>query len=146
MDDSRYAMTLDEVSGEIIAIQQRGVPCGLTQSRIEEGYLLQDGTTLLESEKDENGFYIGGAGMDGMYLRTPQRYEPVRNDSGKITAFRLMSSYLARFNSQELEAMQRRTSRGQYALTIQRLGRGHRQVHSPYARARRTAGDRKSVV
>lgn len=105
MDDSRYAMTLDEVSGEIIAIQQRGVPCGLTQSRIEEGYLLQDGTTLLESEKDENGFYIGGAGMDGMYLRTPQRYEPVRNDSGKITAFRLMSSYLARFNSQELEAI-----------------------------------------
>ena len=105
MDDSRYAMTLDEVSGEIIAIQQRGVPCGLTQSRIEEGYLLQDGTTLLESEKDENGFYIGGAGMDGMYPRTPQRYEPVRNDSGKITAFRLMSSYLARFNSQELEAI-----------------------------------------
>lgn len=102
MDDGRYAMTLDEVSAEIIAIRQTGVPCGLIQPRMEAGYLLTDGTALLESEKDENGFYIGGAGMDGMYLRTPQRYEPVRNDSGKVTAFRLMSSYLTRFNRQEL--------------------------------------------
>lgn len=30
---------------------------------------------------------------------------PVRNDSGKVTAFRLMSSYLTRFNRQELEAI-----------------------------------------
>ena len=71
MDDGRYAMTLDEVSAEIIAIRQTGVPCGLIQPRMEAGYLLTDGTALLESEKDENGFYIGGAGMDGMYLRTP---------------------------------------------------------------------------
>lgn len=105
MDDGRYAMTLDEVSAEIIAIRQKGVPCGLIQPRMEAGYLLADGTALLESEKDENGFYIGGAGMDGMYLRTPQRYEPVRDDSGKITAFRRMSSYLTQFNSQELEAI-----------------------------------------
>ena len=83
MDDGRYTLTLDEVPAEIIAIRQIGVPCGLIQPRMEAGYLLTDGTTLLESEKDENGFYIGGAGMDGMYLRTPQRYEPVRNDSGK---------------------------------------------------------------
>ena len=105
MDDGRYAMTLDEVSAEIIAIRQKGVPCGLIQPRMEAGYLLADGTALLESEKDENGFYIGGAGMDGMYLRTPQRYEPVRDDSGKVTAFRLMSSYLTRFSGQELEAI-----------------------------------------
>ena len=130
MDDSRYAMTLDEVSGEIIAIQQRGVPCGLTQSRIEEGYLLQDGTTLLESEKDENGFYIGGAGMDGMYLRTPQRYEPVRNDSGKITAFRLMSSYLARFNSQEHE--------GEFASRPGDCGAGSQTAGNPCGLLRRT--------
>lgn len=105
MDDGRYAMTLDEVSAEIIAIRQKGVPCGLIQPCMEAGYLLADGTVLLESEKDENGFYIGGAGMDGMYLRTPQRYEPVRDDSGKVTAFRLMSSYLTRFSGQELEAI-----------------------------------------
>lgn len=105
MDDSRYAMTLDEVSGEIIAIQQRGVPCGLTQSRIEEGYLLQDGTVLLESEKDENGFYIGGTGIGGMYLKTPQRYEPVWSDSGKVTAFRHMSRYLIYFTGNEQEAI-----------------------------------------
>ena len=105
MDDGRYTMTLDEVPAEIIAIRQIGVPCGLIQPRMEAGYLLTDGTALLESEKDENGFYIGGAGMDGMYLRTPQRYEPVRDDSGKVTAFRLMSSYLTRFSGQELEAI-----------------------------------------
>ena len=105
MDDGRYAMTLGEVSAEIIAIRQKGVPCGLIQPRMEAGYLLMDGTALLESEKDENGFYIGGAGMDGMYLRTPQRYEPVRDDSGKVTAFRLMSIYLTRFSGQELEAI-----------------------------------------
>ena len=29
----------------------------------------------------------------------------MRNDSGKVTAFRLMSIYLPRFNSQELEAI-----------------------------------------
>ena len=105
MDDGRYAMTLAEVSAEIIAIQQKGVPYGLIQPRMEAGYLLTDGTALLESEKDENGFYSGGAGMDGMYLKTNQRYEPVRDDSGKVTAFRLMSSYLTRFSGQELEAI-----------------------------------------
>ena len=59
MDDGRYTMTLDEVSAEIIAIRQKGIPCGLIQPRMEAGYLLADGTALLESEKDENGFYIG---------------------------------------------------------------------------------------
>lgn len=93
MDDGRYTMTLDEVPAEIIAIRQIGVPCGLIQPRMEAGYLLTDGTALLESEKDENGFYIGGAGMDGMYLRTPQRYEPVRNDSGKISSMRNSPAY-----------------------------------------------------
>lgn len=105
MDNGRYAMTLDEAPAEIIAIRQVGVPCGLIQPRMEAGYLLADGTALLEREKDENGFYIGGAGVDGMYLRTPQRYEPVRDDRGKVTAFRCMSSYLTRFNSRELEAI-----------------------------------------
>ena len=105
MDDGRYALALDEVPAEIIAIRQTGVPCGLIQPRMEAGYLLTDGTTLLESEKDENGFYIGGAGMDGMYLRTPQRYEPVRDDNGKVTAFRHMSRYLIYFTGKEQEAI-----------------------------------------
>ena len=63
MDDGRYAMTLDEVSAEIIAIRQTGVPCGLIQPRMEAGYLLTDGTALLESEKDENG--STSVGRDG---------------------------------------------------------------------------------
>lgn len=62
MDDGRYAMTLDEVSAEIIAIRQTGVPCGLIQPRMEAGYLLTDGTALLESEKDENGSTSVGPG------------------------------------------------------------------------------------
>lgn len=105
MEDNRYIVTLEDVPAEIVGIQQVGVPSGLNQSRIEEGYLLQDGTTLLESEKDENGFYIGGTGMGRMYLKTPQRYEPVWNDSGKVTAFRHMSRYLIYFTGKEQEAI-----------------------------------------
>ena len=105
MDDGRYAMTLDEVPSEIIAIRQTGVPCGLIQPRMEAGYLLTDGTALLESEKDENGFYIGGTGTGDMYLKNPRRYEPVRNDSGKVTAFRRMSRYLIYFTGEEQEAI-----------------------------------------
>ena len=55
---------------DVVGIRQTGVPCGLVNRRIEPGYVLANGTVLLESEKDEDGRYIGGAGMEGMYLRT----------------------------------------------------------------------------
>ena len=54
---------------DVVGIRQTGVPCGLVNRRIEPGYVLANGTVLLESEKDEDGRYIGGAGMEGMYLR-----------------------------------------------------------------------------
>ncbi len=38
--------------GPEISIVQSGVPCGLFQKRTEPGYLLADGTVLLESERD----------------------------------------------------------------------------------------------
>ena len=71
MAESRYDITLDDVPAEIVGIRQVGVPMGLINQHTEPGYMLENGTALLESEKDEAGFYIGGAGMDGMYLRSP---------------------------------------------------------------------------
>ena len=80
-----------------IGIVQTGVPCGLIQKRMEPGYMLADGTVLLESERDANGCYKGGAGMDGMYLQTGRLYAPVRGDDGQIRAFREVKpeNYLA---------------------------------------------------
>ena len=96
-----YDITLGEVPAEIVGINQIGVPMGLINRRTEPGYMLADGIALLESEKDEAGFYVGGAGMDGMFLSTPARYEPVRDEDGVIYAFRRMSDYLTRFNAEE---------------------------------------------
>lgn len=103
MEQNRYTMTLDEVPAQIVEIVQTGVPMGLIDRRTDPGFLLADGTALLESEKDEAGFYVGGAGLDGMYLRTPVRYEPVRDENGDITAFRRMSDYVAWFTREEQE-------------------------------------------
>ena len=76
MEHGRYDMTLEDVPGMILSIRQTGVPVGLTATHTEPGFLLSDGTALLECEKDENGFYVGGAGMDGMSLKTGRLYEP----------------------------------------------------------------------
>lgn len=97
----RYDITLGEVPGEIVGINQVGVSVGLINKHTEPGYLLADGSAVLESEKDEAGFYIGGAGMDGMFLRTAERYEPIWDDDGTIYAFRRMSAYLTRFTAEE---------------------------------------------
>ncbi len=86
---------------EIVGIAQKGVPVGLF-GRLAPGFVLENSTVLLESEKDANGFYIGGAGMDGMYMCTPERYEPVRDDAGQLTGFRSISKYVAAFSSEEL--------------------------------------------
>ena len=85
------------MSAAEIGIVQTGVPCGLIQKRMEPGYMLADGTVLLESERDANGCYKGGAGMDGMYLQTGRFYAPVRGDDGQIRAFREVKpeNYLA---------------------------------------------------
>ena len=96
-----YDITLGEVPAEIVGINQVGVPMGLISRRTEPGYMLADGIALLESEKDEAGFYVGGAGMDGMYLQTPARYEPVRDDEGVVYAFRRMSDHVTSFTAGE---------------------------------------------
>lgn len=101
MEHGRYDMTLEDVPGMILSIRQTGVPVGLTATHTEPGFLLSDGTALLECEKDENGFYVGGAGMDGMYLKTGRLYEPVRDEDGAVTGFRQMSRFLGTFTGEE---------------------------------------------
>ena len=82
--------------GPEIGIAQSGVTCGLLQKRVEPGFLLADGTALLESERDDFGRYRGGAGMDGMYLQTGQLYAPVRGEDGQIKAFQEVKPMTAR--------------------------------------------------
>lgn len=82
--------------GPEINIARSGVPCGLVQRRTEPGYLLADGTALLESERDGFGRYRGGAGMDGMYLQTGRLYAPVRGVDGEIRAFQEVKPVTAR--------------------------------------------------
>ena len=105
MEQGRYDMTLEDVKPWVSRVASEGIPCGLISKHIEPGFLLVDGTVLLESEKDENGFYIGGAGMDGMYLKTGTLYEPVRDDDGKITSFRRMAGCLGWFTGEEQQAI-----------------------------------------
>ena len=113
MGHDRYAMTLADTPAELVGILRVGVPVGLFQNRTEAGYLLEDGTALLETEKDENGFYLGGAGMDGMYLKISARYEPVRDEDGRVTAFRRISPFAPRFTDEEQKLI------SQYALNTQ---------------------------
>lgn len=105
MEENRYTLTLEDVPAEIIGIQQVGVPYGLNQSHIEAGYILKDGTILLEGEKDTEGFYVGEMFMEGRYLKTIHLYEPVRNGRGKVTAFRHMSPHLTYFTGAEQEVI-----------------------------------------
>ena len=87
----------DLLIGEEIAIRQIGVPYGWLYRRTEPGYLLADGTALLECERDSAGRYKGGAGLDGVYLHTGRLYVPVLAEDGKVRAFQEVrpENYLA---------------------------------------------------
>lgn len=71
-----------------VGIQAEGVEVGFPrEARVTQpGYVLKNGTVLLESERDAQGLYRAGAGMDGMYLRVPGLYAPLVLD-GKVTGF-----------------------------------------------------------
>lgn len=109
MTDDLSTVTHAELIADVVGIQQTGVPCGLVNRRVEPGYVLANGTVLLESEKDKDGYYIGGAGMDGVYLRTSERYEPLPGLDGKPLAFRRVGprSVLARLNAQPKQKQER---------------------------------------
>lgn len=49
--------------------------------------MLDNGLVLLESERDSQGNYKAGAGMDGMFLQTGRIFEPIRYPDGEILAF-----------------------------------------------------------
>lgn len=68
--------------GKIYEIVSREVEYGLFKKHVEPGYVLENGIVLSDDVRDENGDYIGGAGMDGIYLRTPQTYRPVFSEVG----------------------------------------------------------------
>jgi hypothetical protein len=89
MAKNRNESPAPEPVGPEIPIRSRSVPYGLEaiNRRNLPGYILANGTALLEDERDEYGNYYGGAGMDGMYLRTPTRYAPVKNEDGSVRAF-----------------------------------------------------------
>ncbi|KUJ24717.1 hypothetical protein AR437_13065 [Christensenella hongkongensis] len=70
-----------------LKVVSREISYGYLNRRKIPGYLLEDGTVLLDDEIDEQGRYIGGAGMDGMYLRTDNLYTPIYDSNGKICAF-----------------------------------------------------------
>jgi hypothetical protein len=84
------AKNMSEQLGPEIPIKERELPMGLpgVNRRMISGFMLANGFVLLESERDPQGRYYGGAGMDGMYLRTPHIFTPVRDASCKIRAFR----------------------------------------------------------
>jgi hypothetical protein len=84
------AKNMSEQLGPEIPIKERKLPMGLpgVNRRMVSGFMLANGFVLLESERDPQGRYYGGAGMDGMYLRTPHIFTPVWDESGKIRAFR----------------------------------------------------------
>lgn len=79
-------------AGPEIGIQQTGVPYGFVRRRTEPGYILKNGAALLESERDAAGNYLGGAGMDGIYLKTGRSYTPVLDGEGNVRAFREVES------------------------------------------------------
>lgn len=72
-----------------VAVTSYEIPMGIEglNRRMVPGYLLENGFVLLESERDECGNYIGGAGMDGMYLRTGYKFTPVAFDRDKVSTF-----------------------------------------------------------
>ena len=91
------ASTGKPVYGPEIAVEQTELSFGLFQEKSVTGYLLSNGIVLLENERDEKGFYKGGARMDGMYLQNGRRYAPVFSDTGSIRAFKelMPENYLA---------------------------------------------------
>lgn len=101
MENGRYTNTLGNVPASIVEIKEVGVPMGLLRPRIADGFQLVNGTVVLEDMRDENGYYIGGAGMDGMYMRTNELYEPCFDGEDFINAFRQMNQHTARFNAAE---------------------------------------------
>ena len=71
------------------------IPSGLSGRFRETGYRLCDNTVLLPSERDAEGNYYGGVGIQGMYLRTGNVYCPVYDEHLGLIGFRRKDSVTA---------------------------------------------------
>ena len=65
--------------------------------------VLDNGLVLLESERDSQGNYKAGAGMDGMFLQTGRIFEPIRYPDGEILAF--LERQPERIRAKDLESV-----------------------------------------
>lgn len=96
-----------EAVGPEIGIVREGVVCGFNSTRrTEPGYLLKDGTALLECERDAYGNYHGGAGMEGLYLKTGKLYAPVMDAQGTIQAFRNLHNRMEREQERDVNPLE----------------------------------------
>lgn len=71
------------------------IPCSLSGRFCETGYRLCDNTILLPSERDADGNYYGGVGIQGMFLRTGMVYHPVYDKHLCLKGFRRKDSVTA---------------------------------------------------
>ena len=71
------------------------IPCSLSGQFCETGYRLCDNTILLSSERDAEGNYYGGVGIQGMFLRTGIVYRPVYDEHLCLIGFRKKNSVKA---------------------------------------------------
>lgn len=71
------------------------IPCSLSGRFCETGYRLCDNTILLQSERDTEGNYYGGVGIQGMFLRTGNVYCPVYDEHLGLIGFRRKDSVTA---------------------------------------------------
>lgn len=89
--DELQPSSFEEVGAreQLAAITDFTVTMGLpgVNQRQEPGFVLDNGLVLLESERDSQGNYKAGAGMDGMFLQTGRVFAPIRYDGGEIIAF-----------------------------------------------------------
>lgn len=90
---------------QFAAITDFSVTIGLpgVNQRKEPGYVLDNGLVLLESERDSQGNYKAGAGMDGMFLQTGRIFEPIRYPDGEILAF--LERQPERIRAKDLESV-----------------------------------------
>lgn len=90
---------------QFAAITDFSVTIGLpgVNQRQEPGYVLDNGLVLLESERDSQGNYKAGAGMDGMFLQTGRIFEPIRYPDGEILAF--LERQPERIRAKDLESV-----------------------------------------
>lgn len=90
---------------QFAAITDFSVTIGLpgVNQRQEPGYVLDNGLVLMESERDSQGNYKAGAGMDGMFLQTGRIFEPIRYPDGEILAF--LERQPERIRAKDLESV-----------------------------------------